>query len=135
MTRRLPRLNKQLQREITRILRDKVRDPRVGFPSVTEVRVTNDLFLARVFVRVAGDEAERREALKGLETAAPFVRKSLGAELRIRRIPELRFFEDRTHERASRIEEILRDVLPVDEADESEEQEEADDASEGQKEP
>lgn len=117
MTRRLARLNKQLQREITRILRNEVRDPRVGFPSVAEVRVTNDLFLARVFMRIEGDEAERRETLEGLEAAAPFVRRSLGAELHIRRIPELRFLEDRTLETASRIEDILRDVVPGDEAD------------------
>lgn len=112
MPRRLPRLNEQLKREISRILRSEVRDPRVGAPTVTGVDVTSDLSIARVHVRLAGTEEERARGLQGLEAAAPFVRRLLGEDLRIRRVPELRFVEDRTLETATRIEEILRKVLP-----------------------
>ena len=111
MARRLARVNSQLQREITRILRSEVRDPRVGMPVVTEVRVTSDLSFARVFVRLAGGGRERDQAMKGLAASAAFIRASLGAELHIRRVPELRFVEDTSLEHAARIEQILKDVL------------------------
>lgn len=122
MGRRLARVNSQLRREITRILRSQVRDPRVGMPVVTEVRATSDLSFARVFVRLAGGDRERDQTMRGLAASAAFIRGSLGAELHIRRVPELRFVEDTSLDHAARIEQILRDVLPGDgEAGEGEE--------------
>ena len=109
--RRIERLNEQLRREISDILRRDVRDPRVGVPTVTRVEVTPDLWMVRVFVRVVGSDLERKEALTGLDAAAPFVRRALGG-LRMRRVPEIRFVADKTLEHASRIEELLRDVMP-----------------------
>lgn len=109
---RLARLNEQFRREISELLRTQVRDPRVGVPTVTGVDVTADLWLARVRVRLEGTPEERAEAMLGLETAAPFIRRALGKILSIRRIPELRFMEDRGLEEAMRIEALLREVLP-----------------------
>ena len=109
--RRIERLNEQLRREISDILRRDVRDPRVGVPTVTRVDVTPDLWMARVFVRLVGDDLERQEALTGLDAAAPFVRRALGG-LRMRRVPEIRFEADKTFEHALRIEQLLRDVKP-----------------------
>ncbi|MEX2527993.1 MAG: 30S ribosome-binding factor RbfA [Gemmatimonadota bacterium] len=109
---RLARLNEQFRREISELLRTQVRDPRVGVPTVTGVDVTADLWLARVRVRLEGTPEERTEALTGLETAAPFIRRALGKSLTIRRVPELRFLEDRGLEEAMRIEALLREVLP-----------------------
>ena len=74
---------------------------------VNSVRVTSDLWLARVFVGVGGEDAERAEALRGLDAAANFIRRELAGVLHIRRIPELRFLEDKTLAQANRIEEIL----------------------------
>ena len=111
--RRIERLNEQLRREISDILRRDVRDPRVGIPTVTRVEVTPDLWMARAFVRVVGSDLERQEVITGLEAAAPFVRKALGG-LRMRRVPEIRFEVDETLEHASRIEELLREVTPDD---------------------
>ena len=71
--RRVERLNEQLRREISDILRRDVRDPRVGVPTVTRVEVTPDLWMARVFVRAVGSGLDRQEALVGLDAAAPFV--------------------------------------------------------------
>jgi ribosome-binding factor A len=102
------RLNEQLRREITGILRSEIRDPRVALATVTEVAVTSDLWLARVYVRLTGEDAQRREALAGLESAAPYVRRLLGRRLHVRRIPEIRFLEDETADQAGRIDEILR---------------------------
>jgi ribosome-binding factor A len=112
MSRRLARLNEQLKRELAVLIRTAVRDPRVGVVTVTAVDVTNDLAVARVFVRCLGSEEEVDQVLAGLEAAAPFLRTELGKSLRVRRVPELRFERDETLERAMRIEEILTEVLP-----------------------
>lgn len=112
--RRLARINEQLKREISRILRREVHDPRVGVVIVTGVEVTGDLSLARVFVRPTGEEKDWEEMMDGLEAAAPYVRRELGKGLRLRKIPDLDFREDRTLEKAMRIERILDDVLPED---------------------
>ena len=119
-SKRIARLNEQLKREIAELVRSDVRDPRVGLVSVTAVEVASDLGSARVFVRVLGEERERAESLKGLQAAAPFLRRELGRMLHVRRIPELRFQEDRSMEQARRIERILSEVLPEQEAADAE---------------
>ena len=118
MSRRLARLNEQLKRELSKLIRDEVRDPRVGIVTITGVDVAADLGSARIFVRAIDDEA-LPEMLEGLEAAAPFLRTKLGKILHIRTVPELRFREDRSLEGARRIEEVLSEVLPED--DDSEE--------------
>jgi len=106
--RRLARLNEQFRREITAILRRAVRDPRVLDVVVNSVEVTSDLWLARIYVHLGNDDQERADALLGLAAAASFIRRELAAVLHIRRIPELRFLEDKTLAQANRIEEILK---------------------------
>ena len=115
--RRLERLNEQFRREITGILYRHVRDPRVSNVVITGVAVTSDLWLARIYVRIADDEEQRKEAMKGLSAASSFIRRELGSMLHIRRIPELRFLEDETLDQANRIEEILREVGTPDATD------------------
>lgn len=112
MPRRIERLNEQLKRELAVLIQSGVRDPRVAGVIVTGVRTTADLNLARVLVRLTGSDAEKREAMEGLDRAAPFLRRSLGRDLRIRRVPELQFQEDVAQERAARIEELLSEVRP-----------------------
>ena len=109
-SKRVARLNEQLKRELSELIRSQVRDPRVGVVTVTAVEMASDLGSARVFVRIIGDEAEFKETLAGLEAAAPFLRGLLGRILHIRRIPELRFREDRSMEHARRIEQLLSEV-------------------------
>jgi ribosome-binding factor A len=107
MSRRVERLNEQLKREITEILRMEAKDPRLGVVTVTAVEASADLSTARVHVSALGDDAEKEETLEGLRAAAPFVRSELGRRLHVRRVPELRFELDRSLERALRIEELL----------------------------
>ncbi|MBI4408895.1 MAG: 30S ribosome-binding factor RbfA [Gemmatimonadetes bacterium] len=118
MSKRLARLNEQFRREITELLRQEVRDPRVGTVTVTEVDVTPDLAYARVYISTLGDAAEKEQTLEGLRAAAPYLRGELGRRLRIRRVPELHFEIDRALEQALRIERLLRE-LRSDRADES----------------
>lgn len=132
--RRTARLNEQLKREISEILRTEVRDPRIGSPIVSDVEVTPDLWLARVYVRPDPTLPEVEKGtpeglVDSLEAAAPFIRGLLGKGLKVRRVPELRFLPDRTLEQARRIERILDDVRPKGEEDTSEGP--ADDPEEG----
>lgn len=109
---RVSRLNEQLRRELTDIIRNGMRDPRIGMVTVTDVRVTSDLEHARVFVALMGDAAEQQESLAGLRAAAAFARGEIGRRLRIRHTPELRFEIDASLEHARRIEELLASVRP-----------------------
>ena len=112
---RTERINEQLRQEISLLVRDEVRDPRVGMATVTAVETSPELDHARVFVTVLGDDQHKAEVLEGLRSAAPFVRGQLGRRLHMRRIPELHFEIDRVVEEAARIESLLREVLPVEE--------------------
>ncbi len=113
---RTDRLNEQLRQEISLLVRDEVRDPRVGVVTITAVETSPELDHARVYITALGDDQEKEEALAGLQSAAPFIRTQLGRRLHIRRIPELHFQIDRVLEEASRIEALLREVLPEEEA-------------------
>jgi ribosome-binding factor A len=127
MSRRLERLNEQVKREVSEILRTEVRDPRVGLVTVTEARVAPDLSFARIYVRPLG--GEEAELFSGLEKATPYIRRELGKRLSVRHVPEIRFEPDRALEHALHIEKLLSEVLPQDEkregaaADESEKDE------------
>jgi len=109
---RVSRLNEQLKRELAEMIRRDVRDPRVGTVTVTGVDVTRDLSVAKVYVRVPGGAPALAETLEGLAAAAPYLRGLLGRALKVRKVPELRFREDRSMEQALRIEQVLSEVLP-----------------------
>lgn len=115
MRKRLARLSEQLKRELSELIRLEIRDPRVGPVTITGVEVAADLGSARVYVRSVEGGEELARSLEGLRAAAPFLRTALGKRLHIRRVPELRFREDRSYAGAQRIEEVLAEVLPVDE--------------------
>lgn len=113
-SRRVKRLNEQLKREITEILRFEVKDPRVGLATVTAVEVTPDISQARVFVQPSGETNQEDQTMTGLHAAAPFVRSQLAQRLSLKHVPELHFEVDRSLERAQRIEQLLSEVLPPD---------------------
>ncbi|HEX7239002.1 MAG TPA: 30S ribosome-binding factor RbfA [Longimicrobiaceae bacterium] len=120
---RTDRINEQLRQEISILVRDAVRDPRVGLVTITGVETSPELDHAKVYVSVLGDDTEKEEALQGLRSAAPFIRGQLSKLLHMRRIPELHFQSDRALQEASRIEALLREVLPADTPAEEEEPE------------
>lgn len=106
--RRTERLNRLFQEELSRMIRAELKDPRVRTTTITGVETTPDLTQATIYVRTLGEEVSPEEAIEGLESASGYIRRELGQELRLRRIPEFRFEVDRTLERARRIEELLR---------------------------
>lgn len=110
MSRRTLQVGDFLREELSEIIRREVKDPRIGFMSITEVEVTPDLRTARVFVSVLGSDEERAETLKALRSAARFIRFHLRPRMRMRQIPELEFRDDRSMEHAQRIDRALKDL-------------------------
>ena len=109
---RIKRINEQLKREISEILYGEVSDPRIGAVTVTAVVTAPDLTLARVRVLLQGSAEEQEESLEGLAAASSFIRAAIGRRVELRRVPELRFEQDRSMEHAMKIERILAEVLP-----------------------
>jgi ribosome-binding factor A len=109
MSQRTARLDELLREEISAILRRDVDDPRIGFVTITDVEVTPDLRHANVWVSLIGEGSTRREQLRAIARALPFVRRRLGS-LRLKRIPELHLKEDRTAERGTRVLRILEEL-------------------------
>jgi ribosome-binding factor A len=91
-----------------------VKDPRVGFVTITHVKLSPDLQFARVYYTVMGDATARRQSARALERATPFVRRQIGARIRLRRVPELRFVFDESVEREERIERLLEEIRTTD---------------------
>lgn len=119
---RMDRVRNLLRQVISQILA-QVKDPRVGFVTVTDVDVSPDLRHAKVFVSILGGADERRQALKGLESARGFVRRELHGEVTLRHIPELVFLLDDSLDRGMRVDELLKEAqrsetsaAPVEEA-------------------
>ena len=111
MTRfRRERLGDQLRVELADLIQNELRDPRVGFATVTEVRMSPDLRYARVYVSVMGDKDETRESFEALNRAGGFLRAQVGRRLKLRHVPELRFTLDETLDTSDRIDSLLRDT-------------------------
>ena len=110
-TNRLNRINEDIQRELSALL-PKVKDPRVqkGMVTVTGVETTPDLRYAKVFLSFLG-EVNERELRRGLRSAAPWLRRELGASLTLRYTPELIFERDRSIENGARLTKLIDDVM------------------------
>lgn len=107
---RADRIGEQLRHEIADILLRKIKDPRLSGISITAVDVTDDLRNAKVFISTYGAASGNEDILKGLKSAAGFIRGEIMHRLQIKRIPELMFKVDTSIERGVRIMEILEDL-------------------------
>jgi ribosome-binding factor A len=106
---RTARLDELLRQEISAIVAREVHDPRIGFVTVTDVDVSPDLRHASVWVSIIGGDDERRETMRVLGRAMPYVRHHLG-RLHLKRIPELHLKEDRTAERGTRLLRLIDEI-------------------------
>lgn len=104
------RIGEQIRQELSRSLAVDVHDPGIGFITLTHVKVSPDLQVARVYYTLIGDEKAKRDTKKALERAAPFLRRHVAATVRLRRVPELHFQFDESVEKQDRIEQILLDL-------------------------
>ena len=110
---RAQRVGESIQQEISALLLRGLKDPRIGFVTITGVEMTPDLHLARVYYTVIGDEEARKASAAGLKSSIPFIRQQLGRQLRMRYAPDLIFQYDSSIEYGNRIESLLRDVRPT----------------------
>lgn len=107
---RANRIAEQIKKELGEILNQKIKDPRVGFVTVTDVEVTGDLQQAKVFISVLGKEQEKKDTLTALEKANGFIRREIGSRIRLRKTPEVIFEIDEALEYGNRIDTILKDL-------------------------
>ncbi len=113
---RSDRVAEQMQREISLLLLNGVKDPRIGFVTITGVRCSDDLRNARVFFSVLGDAAAKQKATAGLASAAAFIQGEVGRRLSLRITPELLFTLDESAERGVRMDALIREARFADEA-------------------
>lgn len=106
MNLRISKLNKLLKEEISDII-TKLHDPRIGFVSITDVETSKDIRHAKIFISILGTETEKDESIKGLNSAAGFIKHELMQRIRIKYIPDLIFHYDNSIERGTRILSIL----------------------------
>ncbi|MFC5448385.1 30S ribosome-binding factor RbfA [Paenibacillus aestuarii] len=107
---RVGRVGEQIKKELSQIVQSELKDPRIGFLTVTGVDVTNDLSLARVYLSVMGTEEEKAATLKALSAGAGYIRSELGKRIRLRKIPELQFKFDASIDYGSRIDNLLHQL-------------------------
>jgi len=110
MTDRPERVKELLRVEVSRIIQRDIKDPRLGFVTVTDAEVSKDLRHARVFVSVLGDEKQKQESLSVLQSAAGYIRGEFGRHARMKVIPEIAFRLDTAVEQGARIFELLQQV-------------------------
>ena len=117
------RIADQIRGELGELLTRAVHDPGLGFVTITRVQMSRDLQQARVFYTVLGDEKSRRESARTLQRALPFLRRQIGARLRLRRVPELHFVYDESIAGQDRIEQLISELhtapAPLDDDDQS----------------
>jgi ribosome-binding factor A len=118
MSGRMRRVDEAVREVLGDAVFSDLKDPRIGFVTVTDVKTSADLSHARVFVSVLGTEEEREATMAGLQSATGVLQGKVGRELRMKRTPTLQFVYDDTAERAARVEEILHDVDADPEPDE-----------------
>ncbi len=114
------RVREAIKEEISDILKNRLKDPRIGFASVVDVEVSGDLRHAKVFISVLGGEEKKIQTLEGLRSATGFIRSEVGKRIRLRHTPEIVFYLDESIERGVHISKLLEDVKRMEGAGEKE---------------
>ncbi|CAM3736244.1 30S ribosome-binding factor RbfA [Bacillus sp. ISL-35] len=126
MGHRVNRVGEQMKKELGDIISRKIKDPRVGFVTVTDVQVTGDLQQAKVYISVLGDEQQREDTLKGLAKAKGFIRTEIGQRIRLRKTPELIFEFDETMAYGNRINSLIHELQREEQPGEEEQDKDTD---------
>lgn len=112
---RVSRVGEQIKKELSQIIQREIKDPRIGFVTVTGVEMSGDLQIAKVFVSIFGEEDEKKETLAALDKAKGYMRSEIGKRIRLRYIPELTFAIDESLEHSEHINKLLNDVQDLEE--------------------
>lgn len=107
---RLSRISETIRQEISELIQKEVKDPRVGFITITGVKVTADLRFADIYFSVLGSDKSKKSTQIGLKNASGFLRKAIGQRLRMRFVPEIRFRFDRSIEYSTQIDTVLAKI-------------------------
>ncbi|KQL44431.1 30S ribosome-binding factor RbfA [Brevibacillus choshinensis] len=107
---RMSRVGEEIKKELSILLQRGLKDPRIGFVTVTDVEVSSDLQLAKVYVSIFGSEEERKASLAGLQKAKGYLRTEIGKRVKLRHIPDFTFKLDESINYGSKIESILREI-------------------------
>lgn len=110
---RIRKLEIDLQREISFIINSKLKDPRIGFVTVTDVKLSPDYHYLDIFVSVMGEEREKNDSIKGLNQCEGFIKKNLKERFRLRTIPDIKFIYDKSIEHGLKITTILENLKKV----------------------
>ncbi|MCI1857932.1 MAG: 30S ribosome-binding factor RbfA [Sporolactobacillus sp.] len=112
---RVHRVAEQMKKEMSDIIERRLKDPRIGFVTVTGVEVTGDLQEATIYISVLGDEEKQTATMEGLTKAKGFIRSEIGRRIRLRKTPEIQFKFDRSIEYGSHIDRLINDLHRRDE--------------------
>lgn len=123
MSLRSNRVGEQMKKELGEIIGRKIKDPRIGFVTVTDVQVTGDLQQAKVFISVLGDADQKENTLKGLAKAKGFIRSEIGQRIRLRKTPEITFEFDESMDYGNRIDSLLYQLQEEDHSKDTDEKE------------
>ncbi len=107
---RVERVAQMMQRELGTMIQTELKDPRIGFASVTRVEVSRDLSVAKVFISVLGSEDSAEATMEGLERAGGFLRGEVGRRLKLRHAPELDFRLDQSIQESLALQRIMHDL-------------------------
>lgn len=110
MTLKADKISGIIQKEVSEIIQFSLKDPKVGFITITDVRVTNDLSIAKIYVSFLGQDARREAGMKALERSKGFIRSELAKRMSIRKVPSLVFLADDSLEKGNKIEKIIADI-------------------------
>ena len=118
---RMDRIDEEVRRELSEILREEVKDPRVDqhLLSVIKADTSKDLKYCKVFISILGDDEQRMETAKALKSAAGFIRRELAARLNLRNTPELKFVMDDSIEYSIHISQMLKEIEPTEKRDDT----------------
>ncbi len=112
---RRERVAEALKREVSSIIHDELKDPRLGFITITAAEISADLRCAKVFFSVLGKEEQCKKTIEALESSMGFIRKLVGDRLQLRFTPEIIFREDKSTQQSIRIQELLEEIKKIDE--------------------
>lgn len=110
MSQRVKRLQEEIKKEASYIIQHRVKDPRLGFVSITGVELSRDYAYCKIFISVLGDEAAQEQTMEGLAKATGFIRSELAKKIRFRTVPQLSFHYDPSLEYGSKINAILKEL-------------------------